>query len=269
VSGRLPARSRPEGCLSDLMLDRLLDGELAAAPELATVEAHLASCPLCQRRRDEIRSAPALAPDPSWAPPGAIVAAGSARRTRRVAAGLTLGLAAAAALALAVRTRDVTPDGGTGTRTKGGAFALDLVVRREGGAVEPVLPQVPLRPGDAIRFRVRAPGPGYLAVVGLDGGGNVTGYVPRAGEAAPAAAPDESAVAGAGAGRLLDGSVVLDDVPGDEQVIAVLCERQADAARAVEAARAALAQAGTARAVKEIALPCRQASASFRKEGRP
>ena len=95
-------------------------------------------------------------------------------------------------------------------------------------------------------------GSGYLAVLGMDAAARVSAYaqlqVPEPGE------------------RLLDGSVVLDDVLGTETVLAVLCPTEADARRSIETARAALVRAGSPRKVATLDLPCLQARVSFRKE---
>jgi hypothetical protein len=167
-------------------------------------------------------------------------------------------IAAAAAVALLPLRRPPDP----ATRIKGGELSMDVVVRRGDGRVEP-LGAAPLHPGDALRFRVHASRPGYVAVVGLDGGGQASLYAPVSGQ------PTEVQVKDHPAAVDLPGSLVLDGVLGDEKVVAVLCASAGDAARAVEAGRAALAKAGAAARVSRLDLPCLQAQASYRKAAPP
>jgi len=271
----LETRARHETCLSDLTLDRLVAGEITAADELAAIEAHLSACALCSRRRSELEAAPAQIPDREWldklrtAPP--------ARRRPLILASGAIALAAVAALVLVVRPRTLAPTAGEGavdapaaagagateraasTRIKGSALALDLFVRRGEQPAEPVFADVPLRAGDAIRFRVRAAEGGYLTIIGLDGDGKVSRYAPAGGGAALPFAAGE---------RAIDGSVILDEAPGEEKVIALLCPDAGSAEASVAAARAALVAAGAPSRVAQLPGPCRQASASFRKETR-
>jgi hypothetical protein len=269
----LEARARHETCLSDLTLDRLVGAEITATDELAAIEAHLSACALCSRRRSEIEASPIQVPDREWL--SQVRATPPARRRPLILAGGALAVAAMAALVLVVKPKAPapTPREGAGqataaagaateeatTRTKGSALALDLFVRRGDLPAEPVFSDVPLRAGDAIRFRVRAPEDGYLAVIGLDSEGKVSRYSPAGGEAAAPFKAGERAV---------DGSVILDDAPGEEKVIALLCPDPAAAATSVAAARAALAAAGAPSRVASLPGPCRQAAASFRKEAR-
>jgi hypothetical protein len=275
----IPERSRPETCLSDRILDRLIVGELAGRAELAAVEGHLASCAVCRRRRAEIEAEPLPTGEPLWRRSAAVAvapaaqAAPAAKRRRR--AGQIGGLAAlamaAAAVVVLVRARpggqpDRAPEWPPApvgaTQIKGPPFALDVVVRRrDGGRVEPLLPDSALREGDALRFRVRVPRPGYLAVLDIDGRGRVSPYAPRGGGALPVSQAGEFA---------LDGSVVLDNVPGDERLIAVLCANPEEVARSTEVARAALRRAGGAPAqVTRLDLDCLQAHVGFRKLAPP
>jgi len=271
----MEARARHETCLSDLTLDRLVGGEIIAHDELGAIEAHLSACALCSRRRSEIEVAPVQLPDRGWL--DKLHAAPPARRRPLVVASGAFALAAAAALLLVVRPAtlspapgegagDATPAAGVGatersasTRLKGSALALDLFVRRGDGPAEPVFGDVPLRAVDAIRFRVRAPEDGYLAVIGLDGEGKVSRYAPSGGAAAEPFAAGE---------RALDGSVILDDAPGEEKVFALLCPDAASAETSVAAARATLAAAGAQSRVARLPGACQQAAASFRKEAR-
>ena len=81
------ARSRPpEGCLSDLALDRLRVGELSGAPAV-----HLAGCARCTSRAQvlAISAPPVRRTRPArrrrvWFALGGLVAAGNSRPTARI-----------------------------------------------------------------------------------------------------------------------------------------------------------------------------------------
>jgi len=253
----LEARARGDGCLSDLVLDRLLVGELAGSHEQTDAESHLAGCPLCRRRYAEIEALPSQAVDAAWL--RELHAAETRRRRPTLLAAGALAVTALAAVVLFLRPRAAVEPGAATTRTKGAAMALELYARRGEHAAEPVFADVPLRPGDAIRFRVRAPEAGYLTVLGLDASRRVTRYVP----AAPAS---EAALRVEAGERALDGSVVLDEVLGEEKLFALLCPTADEAARSIAAARAALAAAASPGAVTRLPTPCQQTSASIRKE---
>lgn len=66
--------------------------------------------------------------------------------------------------------------------------------------------------GDRIRFEVDALKPGYFAIVGMDGTGEVSVYYPASGNQPLAYDPHT---------RLLDGAIQLDATPGDEHFFAI------------------------------------------------
>ena len=213
----LGLRTRPEGCLSDLAIERLLVGELTAPAERAAIDEHLASCARCRARRDELRAAPVQVPDPAFwqQAPARPVARG---RARRLTGALVTAAALAAALIVALRPRD---GGRTGTppsgeRVKGNGVALELVARRGDERPFPVFDGTVLRPGDAVRFLLTAPFAGEAALVGLDGAGRVSLYAPAPAEASWAVVAGKNTRAG---------SIVLDDSPGEERFVALLCQK--------------------------------------------
>ncbi|MHB8418538.1 MAG: hypothetical protein ACYDCL_10710 [Myxococcales bacterium] len=249
MSAGLPAR-RPEGCLSDLTLDRFRGGELAGSGHAARARAHLASCALCATRLDEIeRQAAAF----DWQGGLAALPQPAAPRARwAAAAGAALALLAAAAAFLVVpNLREAA------TRAKGGD-ALELIARHADGRVEEPLPEQALAAGDALRFRIEAARPAFLVLLDLDSRGGVT-----------AVAPASGAARSIPAGRaLLEGSYVLDDAPGPERFVALLCDAPVAVDAAIAAAKVALARAGgDPRRLGPIGLPCREAS--FPIEKRP
>jgi hypothetical protein len=67
-------------------------------------------------------------------------------------------------------------------------------------------------PGDKIRFEVNAAKPGYIAVAGIDGSGQLSIYHPGAGTGPIAFDPQA---------RLLPGAIRLDATPGEERFFAV------------------------------------------------
>lgn len=74
-----------------------------------------------------------------------------------------------------------------------------------------------VKPGDKLRFEVVAGKPGYVAVVGVDGSGAPTVYVPFGGSA-----PVPFDPAGE---KILPGAIALDATPGDERFFAVYSEQ--------------------------------------------
>jgi hypothetical protein len=83
-------------------------------------------------------------------------------------------------------------------------------VARHGERVFPVTPQVPLAPGDQVRF-VLEPGPHRFAlVVSVDGGGRASVYHPYQGAESAEVTPNQR--------QEVPGSIVLDGSPGPERV---------------------------------------------------
>lgn len=285
----LSAGRRGGGCLSELALERIVGGELGRGVEVA----HLAGCEACARRRAQLeREDQELEPLLAWearrlartlgvTPPRQTAVRGGPRARsglRRRVGGLAVGgvaLAMAAILVLLVVPPRGGPTGPHASRAPGGevrrkgGFALDLIARHAGdGRVGLVLPGDRLRPGDALRFRVRAARAGHLVVVALDPGREVTLYAP--------VRPGAAQAIGAGPARLLDGSIVLDPGGGPERVVAVLCPGPLATAEVVAAARRALADAGDdPRRVSPLAVAralehprCAAASVWFQREER-
>jgi hypothetical protein len=253
---------RSESCLSDLKLDRLLAGELDGRPEEEAARAHIASCPRCQQRRDDIAAQPAQTPGPALIREVSQRGAPQRRAPRRrapVVAAISL-LAAAAGVVLFARPRP-GPPAPAETRLKGGDLGFEVLVRRQGeGSAATLRPELPLHPGDVIGFRVRSRAGGHLAIVsigGSDGAANVSSYLPGPAGTMPLLPPGE---------RMVGGSVRLDGTLGRETLVAVLCTDEADAARTLAAARAAAAQAQGGGALPRLELPCEQARAVFVKE---
>jgi hypothetical protein len=265
-----PRRFRPEGCLSDLMLDRLVAGELTGAPDELEIQAHLVSCRLCQARVSELGAErPPPVPWPTFGeelalPPPAPVEELTAtvklprppppppRRLRQALRFVApLAIAAGALFFL----RPLAPD--AMFRAKGAPFQLALVVRSPDGAVEGLVPGGPVSPGDELRFQISTDRPGHLAILGIDSAQQITSYL--------TAEPTLPAFP-AGRDQLLEGSVVLDDTLGAERIVAVLCPQARELSAVVELARAALVRArGEVSKLEPLGSGCEETSVQIDK----
>ncbi len=222
-------QTRPESCLSDLALDRIVAGE-RVADGAAT---HAAGCARCGARLDEFRralevDAPALEAIRARGGDGSVVPL-----RRRVWLSARLPLVAAAAILLVLLPRLWQPR--PGEREKGsGALALDVVVRHADGRVEALTPDGRVHPGEAIRFLVSTPRAGHLVILGLDAAGQVSVYVADGADAHPVARGQKQA---------MPGSIVLDATPGAERLVALECDARFPVAAAVDAGRRSLERA--------------------------
>jgi hypothetical protein len=243
--------ARRDGCLSDLLLDQLIAGELVGG-EGDGARSHLDGCAACRTRRAELDEAVARFDSEVFVEG---LAAQAVRRTRgpRFLPMLSAGVAAVAALILVVLLRPPAPD----ERTKGGAVTLALVVRHVDGSTERVVPGALLRPNEAIRFELTTARAGFVGVVGLDSAQVVSAYAPASGTlpALPA-----------GRAQLLDGSVILDNTAGAERIVAVVCAKTRSIEDVAAAAKRALARAGgDPRGVGALEIDCDQSSFVFAK----
>jgi hypothetical protein len=221
---RARASELPARCVSDYRFDRWHTGELSPA-EGRAIEAHLKACGRCRDRDRELR---ALAeeflqrfPAPLDAESGS-TRGRPARFSRWVAWGSGgLALAAAAGwLVLAPAPRaevsgPLLPGGDSAslaTRLKGGA-RLSFFVKRADRVLEGHDGYV-VHPGDRLRFALTTLEPRHVAIVSRDGHGQVSEYFPGT---------SRSQRVGVSRNRLLDSSVELDGVLGEERIIAVFC----------------------------------------------
>jgi putative zinc finger protein len=211
-----PASAAWPACLSALRLERWAAGELAPA-QSEEVRAHLTGCARCASAAEALRPAregaalPPLRAAPAPVRPPA---------RRRGAVALAAGLAAAAGLALVLRTDALRE------RTKGERVRLAMYVLH-GDAVRQAGPGEVVAPGDAVRFAITTPEPGFAAILSLDAAGRASIYFPEAPRAAPVAA---------GVDVPLPLSTRLDATVGEEHVVGLLCDRPVE----LEPVRAAL-----------------------------
>ena len=193
------SRTRDEGCLSDLALDRLLRDE--PSPAAGAARAHLAACEKCRARMAELeaeRAAFRAAPPPLRRP-------APRRRLGRALGAAAAGLAAAAAFALLLRPEE-------GTRAKGGP-SIGVWVEHD-GRLRRAQSGERVAPGDFVQLTYSGAAPLYGAILSLDGAGRVSRYFPDE-EHAAALAP--------GSAQRFPRSTQLDDVLGRETVYALLC----------------------------------------------
>lgn len=192
--------------LKDPLLEKYLAGALDEAAR-ADLEKTLAQSPEDLRRVEELRadSAAFLVQHP----PAAFAAkvARPAWGGWKPWAWLPLAAAVAAGVLLVVR-RPVEPEE---ELTVKGAVVL-VLHRKVADASELVGAGAALHAGDTLRFEIRAPGRGWVAVLGVDPAGAPTLYAPPGGTQ-PIHLESGTAV--------LDDAVVLDDAKGPESFLVV------------------------------------------------
>lgn len=205
--------NRRPGCPAAADLDAHAAGDLPALGD------HVAACPHCgpyvASLREELGAFLRARPSDRFLSQLARRQASQEVETRRrspwprLFGFLTPVVAAAALVLVLLRPGAPTPGGGEVT-LKG--ERLRVFARRGADEPRPLGPDAAVRAGDALRFAYDAPADGYLAILDLDGTDAVTVFYPYQGSAA---APVKK-----GAG-LLPGTVVLDDKPGPEWIVAV------------------------------------------------
>jgi len=185
--------------VSELAIDRMLAGELAAA-DAAAMRDHAQACKACG---DRLAGAEAMQRAwPAIAPPLPI-----ARPRRRYIAALS-ALAAAFAVVLAWPRADHPTE-----RTKGGAMAGFYVAHggdiRPGGVADTVVP------GDRLQLFTTTQAPAWFAVTSTDERGHTSVYI-------------EPRVIEPGRERLLPLSLERDDALGQETLSAIFCPQRFD-----------------------------------------
>jgi hypothetical protein len=255
---------RAPGCLSDLDLDELVAGDRVGLPSESAARRHISGCARC---RERLMAFEAVEPPPAAALlPQVRDAVLRERRPRRWPLGMAVmaaGVAAAAVFALVARPGPGS-DQSVEERTKGG-LALTVFVKRAGGTIEAVTDRGTLGAGDEMRFSLLTNRPGYAVVLGLDSTRSVTLYAPYAatGEASQPTHLERAGVI------TLPGSIVADQAPGAERIVAVLCDvptpPQAVRARAVAALDAA---GGDPARVPSLGTGCRESAVLLHKESR-
>jgi hypothetical protein len=196
--------------IPEALLERYLAGELS--PEVRSqLENELAASPENQARLDALRADSAAFL--TLHPPGPLVA--KARGTQRARSWVGWGAAlagAAAAITLGITqlVRPTEPELGLK-----GNLALS-VYRQTAGGSERLSPDAVVHAGDSLRFEVRAPSDGFVAVLSRDGAGHVSVYYPM-GAREPAKHHAAEPV--------LPGAVGLDATLGFETIYVVYAEK--------------------------------------------
>lgn len=217
--------------IPEALLERYLADALA--PEVrARLEARLADSPEDRARLAELRadSAAFLLQHP----PGVLVSrfqeqprrAGWWRWPALLVPALAAGLAALWLLQPPVDPPDVNPPDGDPPYTIKGSDVVLVLHRRAGEGSAPVTPAQLLAPGDAIRFELKAPAPGFVAVLGKDARGTISVYYPFGGTTAEAYDTGQP---------LLSGAIALDDTLGREDLYALYAKSPFELAWAVQA----------------------------------
>jgi hypothetical protein len=292
TGGARPARG--PSCASDLDLNRLMagepDGELAGdGRPAAALRAHVGGCARCLARLERFQAVPippfadleatitaAASAAATKAPDAAATAAHADRpaaapqppaaRARRRAgwAAAATAVAMAATIVFLLRPAITETEGEVPAAVRAkGDLALGVLLRTPSGAVEPLAPGAGVRAGDTIRFRLGHAQAGYALVLGIDSRRNVSIYVPAAGD------PRAPFVDVPGT-TVLPGAVALDDAPGVEHVIALLCAQPPPVDDVRRAAAARLADPGAgAGDVRDLWAGCHEATFAIRKDVSP
>jgi hypothetical protein len=202
----LLVRTRPPGCITDLMFDAWFARELPDELEPA-MEMHVATCPRCRGRRATLaveRSA-FLALHPSYvATPGQV-----ARKHKRALLGVGV-ITALVAVTLAALAHESAPDA---LPPSAAEATLGFQIER-GGASELAARGQDLHPGDQVRFVYSLQAPAYLAIYGLDEHGTVRVLYPESELAAPARAGEHVALAS---------TVKVDESLGQHWIFGLFC----------------------------------------------
>lgn len=230
----LSCQDHPDGCPSQLALDRFFAGECNDL-EKARLLRHVASCADCAEALTALPAErEAFAPDPvllarlealriepttALVHHRALAPKGRPRRWSR-SAPVVLALASCAALlALTLRPRGAEQLIERRAASKGDS-AVSLFVRRAGELV-PIGESTQLHPADQLQVVLRVATPRYAALYSRDGAGTISRYAPITPTMARVLAGDEVP---------LPNSTVLDEVLGPETLTVFLCAHPQDEA---------------------------------------
>jgi hypothetical protein len=215
-------------CISELQVDRYFAGELTDI-QRAAFEQHVQRCELCTARRDALATERAayLARMPRW---DALHAARAPVPSRRMPwpwlSATTVALAAAALLMLVPGQHQ--PEQGVRSR---GRPSISLYVKRAGRVARASSGDTFLA-GDLLRVTYSSQHPVYFALLQRDAEGVAVQYPVQA---------DKTALVQAGRDLALDFSIQLDATEGEEQLLALFCDRPTE----LRAVRTSLQRART------------------------
>ena len=248
--------------LQDLALERLGLGDLLSAEERSARD-HLAQCAACRARFEAIEAElaeplpelvsgsssvapPSISPEPT----GGEVVQLPLRRLRWVAGGVGAVVALAAGILVALLPA-VDPSDDHGFQARGSELSFE-VYRHDGDRAVRVFDADGVRAGDQLGFRVGSIGGGHLLVVGID----------SALEPYPCYPPDPSLPAPVWAASpqpvVLDAAIELDATPGQERLIALLCDESIGLVELEPVLHAAAVRAAGWEDLRELAPGCLQ-----------
>jgi anti-sigma factor RsiW len=256
----LEAPEAPPGCPSEWTLQRLVAEELKGE-DRDSVAAHTVSCTHCRARVnaldrereaflrahpfDEVEAE--IAERALFVPDDPEIRVGTPWWERWRAPLLVLAVGGMAAMVVAMIALPGSGGRGDASTAPGnrakGITALNAALHRDGRVTE-VTDETRVRAGDELQFAVDTGTHDHLVLVGVDGTGAVTVYLPADGGASLPLEP--------GAGRVLDRGFRLDDAPGPEVFVAFLTDEPIDARDAAGQVRRWTAAAGAA-GVPELA----------------
>lgn len=206
-------------CLSDLKLDQLMRGELAAPDE---AKKHVDSCEKCRARLKELEAARA-----DWQKENPQLKREASAQKDRAAkndspgekkpfpwAAASVGLAVAAAFALWIRPHG--PSAPVPVERAKGGIQLTMFVSHQ-GKVRPAAPREIVSPGDILQFKYSSDQERYVAVLSVDGARQGSIYFPDGGTKAQKLGPAQD--------QPLANSTELDDVLGAEKIYGLFCEQ--------------------------------------------
>lgn len=234
VGGVRGSRRVGSECLSDLQLDQMELGELDGVTT-DRARLHLGQCSACSDAHralvDHQRAFVRTVDVPTVSAriiAQAYPSGGRAKRwLRSLAMPAGLGAALAGALVVLGQPLKLAPT----ERSKGGSLALTTYVKYAGHEQAGTLYMgEALRAGDRVQFRVTTSSPGHLAILSIDGRGEVSVFYPSGATTASLSA---------GKDQPLGNAVELDESAGNETVVALLCETERPLAELVTAARRA------------------------------
>lgn len=190
--------------IPEALLERYAAGDLTGEA-LARVEQAIAANPAERARLDELRadSAAFLVKHP----PGPVAARLEKPTRPRWMWWVPLVAAAAGALVFFFAPPMEEPDSSVK-----GAVTVSAFRQRADGTVETLVSGQVVHPGDAVRFQITAPAPGFVAVLSRDGARKASAYHPFGGDKAEAWEPKAP---------LLKSAIALDEVKGRERVWAI------------------------------------------------
>ena len=212
-----------DGHLTELTLNRFLNGELDAFPQ---IREHVDTCPVCAQTLDSVRAFDASF---AIAPPGPPALTATAdepnvvsladERRRRAPVAVIVAAAAAVVLALvAWPSGSRSPVGGDddGIRIKGSGLTLLVFAKSGDNKPRPVTDNDVVHAGDRLGFRISSRDAGFAMIVGVDDEGVAYPAWPQDGARAAFVEASTSA-------RDIDAAILLDDRGASERLALVRC----------------------------------------------